>query len=45
MKFPVLIMFLQNKELLYACESGDVMRVVSLLNSGADVQTENEVHT
>ena len=26
-----------------ACETGDVMTVVSLLNSGADVQTEDEV--
>ena len=30
---------LQNKELISASQSGDVMTVVSLLNSGADVQT------
>ena len=36
-------MSLQNKELISASVSGDVMTVVSLLNSGADVQTENEV--
>ena len=34
---------LQNKELISASKSGDVMRVVSLLNSGADVQTEDGV--
>ena len=34
---------LQNDELLSASESGDVMTVVSLLNSGADVQTETKV--
>ena len=33
---------LQNKELFSASKSGDVMTVVSLLNSGADVQTEDE---
>ena len=38
-------MSLQNDELISASESGDVMTVVSLLNSGADVQTENRVHT
>ena len=36
---------LQNEELISASESGDVMTVVSLLNSGADVQTENKVYT
>ena len=36
-------MSLQNKELISASESGDVMTVVSLLNSGADVQTEDEL--
>ena len=36
-------MCLQNKELISASESGDVMTVVSLLNSGAYVQTKNEV--
>ena len=35
---------LQNEKLISASESGDVMTVVSLLNSGADVQTEDEVH-
>ena len=35
---------LQNEELISASESGDVMTVVSLLNSGADVQTENVVY-
>ena len=35
---------LQNKELISASALGDVMTVVSLLNSGADVQTEDEVH-
>ena len=35
---------LQNKELISASKSGDVMTVVSLLNSGADVQTD-EVYT
>ena len=35
---------LQNAALISACESGDVMAVVSLLNSGADVQTEYEVY-
>ena len=34
---------LQNEGLISASESGDVMTVVSLLNSGADVQTKNEV--
>ena len=37
-------MSLQNKELISASESGDLMKVVSLLNSGADIQTENWVH-
>ena len=36
-------MSLQKKELISASVSGDVMTVVSILNSGADVQTENEV--
>ena len=36
------IMFLRNEELLPASESGDMMTVVCLLNSGADVQTEDE---
>ena len=36
-------MCLQNKELIPASESGDMMTIVSLLNSGADVQTENKV--
>ena len=35
---------LQNKKLISASGSGDVMTVVSLLNSGADVQTEDEVY-
>ena len=34
---------LQNEELISASRSGDVMTVVSLLNSGADVQTEDGV--
>ena len=34
---------LQDEELISASESGDVMTVVSLLNSGADVQTEDDV--
>ena len=33
---------LQNEDLISASKSGDVMIVVSLLNSGADVQTEDE---
>ena len=33
---------LQNEDLISASKSGDVMTVVSLLNSGADVQTEDE---
>ena len=37
-------MSLQNKELISASALGDVMTVVSVLNSGADVQTEDEVH-
>ena len=37
-------MSLQNKELISASESGDVMTVVSLLNSGADVQTMDKVY-
>ena len=37
-------MSLQNEELFSASKSGDVMTVVSLLNSGADVQTEDEVY-
>ena len=37
--------FLQNKELISASKSGDVMTVVSLLNSGADVQTKNKAYT
>ena len=36
---------LQNEELISASKSGDVMTVVSLLNSGADVQTEDKVYT
>ena len=40
----IIIMCLQNWELISASKSGDVMTVVSLLNSGADVQTENEVY-
>ena len=39
-----LIIHLQNIKLISASESGDVMTVASLLNSGADVQTENEVY-
>ena len=35
---------LQNTVLISASESGDVMTAVSLLNSGADVQTKNEVY-
>ena len=35
---------LQNAVLISASRSGDVMRVVSLLNSGADVQTKSEVN-
>ena len=35
---------LQNEELISASWSGNVMTVVSLLNSGADSQTENKVH-
>ena len=35
---------LQNEEMISASESGDVMTVVSLLNSGADVQTEDKVY-
>ena len=34
---------LQNKELISACQSGDVMTVMSLLNSRADVHTEDKV--
>ena len=37
------ILFLQNKKLIAASNSGDVVRVTSLLNSGADIQTEDEV--
>ena len=37
-------MCLQNKKLISASKSGDVMTVVSLLNSGADIQTEDEVY-
>ena len=37
-------MSVQNEELMSASWSGDVMTVVLLLNSGADVQTENEVY-
>ena len=37
-------MSLQNKELISASKSGDVMTAVSLLNSGADVQTEDKVY-
>ena len=37
-------MCLQNEELISASKSGDVMTVMSLLNSGADVQTEDEVY-
>ena len=37
-------LFLQDHELIPAIESGDVMTVVSLLNSGAGVQTEDEVY-
>ena len=37
-------MSLQNEELISASKSRDVMIVVSLLNSGADVQTEYEVY-
>ena len=40
----MLWMCLQNKELISASESRDVMAVVSLLNSGADVQTEDKVY-
>ena len=35
---------LQNEELISASKSGDVMTVVSLLNSGADVQTKDKVY-
>ena len=35
---------LQDAVLISASESGDVMTVVSLLNNGADVQTEDEVY-
>ena len=35
---------LQNEDLISASKSGDVMTVVSLLNSGADVQTEDKVY-
>ena len=38
------IMSLQNKELISASASGDVIRVVSLLNRGANVQTEDQVY-
>ena len=37
-------MSLQNDKLISASKSGDVMTVVSLLNSGADVQIKNEVY-
>ena len=37
-------MSLQNKELLSASASGDMMTVVSLLNGGADVQTDDKVY-
>ena len=37
-------MCLQNEELISASKSGDVMTVVSLLNSGSDVKTENKVY-
>lgn len=36
-------LFLQNHALLAACRVGDVMAVASYLNSGADVQTNDEV--
>ena len=36
-------MFLQDDELFAGCKSGDVMTVVSLLNSGANVKTEDKV--
>ena len=39
-----LIMCLQDKELISASISGDVMTVVSLLNSGADIHTEDKVY-
>ena len=35
---------LQKEQLISASKSGDVMTVVSLLNSGADVQTEDKVY-
>ena len=37
-------MCLQNEKLISASVLGDVMTVVSLLNSGADVQTEDKVY-
>ena len=38
------IVALKNDELIAAAgREGDVMRVVSLLNSGADIQTEDQV--
>ena len=35
---------LQNEELKSASKLGDVMKVVSLLNSGANVLTKDKVH-
>ena len=43
MKFSDNNVFLQNWELISSIKAGDIMTVVSLLNSGADVQTKNEV--
>ena len=37
-------MYLQDHELISASMSGDIMTVVSLLNSGADIQTEVCMH-
>ena len=39
----IMCMYLQNEELISSSELGDVMKVVSLLNSGADVQTKDKV--
>ena len=35
---------LQNEKLISASKSGDAKTVVSLLNSGADVQTKDKVY-
>ena len=40
----IIVMFaLQNDELIIAGRAGQVMRAASLLNSGADIQTEDRV--